>query len=766
VTIARASSLLTADEVRINRDTQIGEARGNVNLTDPQGSIQADSLKGNFEDETGELTNGSINLTTSQMTINGERLVKSFGQTYHIENGVFTTCRCGAGAPSWSIAGSDIDITLDGYGYVRNATFRILDVPVLYLPWAAFPAKTSRQTGLLAPQFGYSGKRGFEYLQPLYININKSADVTVAGDIETDARVGGLGEYRWALDRTSKGVLNGTFFNESLRTNANRDIVNTNVADPDIPENRWSETASIEQELPLGIRFFADSLAVSDDFFLREIPTFSFDPAYAQTLRTSRFDTSRAGLLRSWDHATIIAEAEYFQDFIQEDDLTLQRLPEVLLFASDRFLDRHLKLGVNAEFTNFARRKGFDGERGDVTPRAEVPFRLQEYLRGRLGIQYRETGYHMENTDLILPLTQSGGIVDPATLGLVAPSRNSSREIYQADASISSEVSRIFEVDGEDVTKLKHTIEPGVDYRFVPDVNQEDLPTFDFVDRIERRNQFTYGFTSRLLAKLATAPAANEERLPYSVADLNSFRDVSASPFDDERTRGGLHALGDVAGPGERQDPTAAEPSGPTRGVPEAETADQRAARLADERSAISHIVEWGRLQIFQSYDLDQSLRTERIDHFSDVDAILRVTPSRLFSLRYESSVDARDQRLTAASISLVMRDPRPRSAEGLLQSGDRASLGVGYRFISDNRVEELDGALTVPLADTLSVFYLTRYDQLARTFLENTGGFRFFSQCRCWILDLAVSNRVNPNETEVRAQVTLVGLGSIGRSR
>jgi hypothetical protein len=142
------------------------------------------------------------------------------------------------------------------------------------------------------------------------------------------------------------------------------------------------------------------------------------------------------------------------------------------------------------------------------------------------------------------------------------------------------------------------------------------------------------------------------------------------------------------------------------------------------------------------------------------------VTPSRLFSLVYDSSVDAREQRLTAVSTGVVVRDPRPRSAEGILQAGERASVGVSYRFIADNVVQEVDGGLNVPLADTVSVFYLSRYDALAKEFLENTGGVRLSSQCRCWILDLAIANRVNPEETEVRAQVTLIGLGSIGRNR
>ncbi|MGH7823365.1 MAG: hypothetical protein ACREQ9_26695, partial [Candidatus Binatia bacterium] len=130
------------------------------------------------------------------------------------------------------------------------------------------------------------------------------------------------------------------------------------------------------------------------------------------------------------------------------------------------------------------------------------------------------------------------------------------------------------------------------------------------------------------------------------------------------------------------------------------------------------------------------------------------------------SSIDARESDLTAANVGLVLRDPRARRPGVFLQSGQPAALGLSYRFITDDVLEEIDGALLVPLADSLSTFYQTRYDAVSTEFLENRWGFRLISQCQCWILDLSVADRINPNETEVRAQVTLVGLGSIGRAR
>jgi LPS-assembly protein len=774
VTIARAGSLLTADEVRINRETQKAQAHGNVQFTDPQGTIQAESFSGNLEDETGELGNGTVYLGANHLTISGSKLEKSFGQTYHIENGEFTTCQCGAGAPSWSIAGKSIDVTLNGYGFVENAKLKVLDYPLLPLPYLAFPAKTTRQTGLLSPLFGFSNKRGFVYTQPLFVVLNKSADLTVAPDVETSARVGGVGEFRYALDEKSKGVLDLGFYDESLRSNPNNDIVDTTIADPHIPRDRWSVTASMQHELPLGIRAFADSLAVSDDLYLREIRTYSFDPQYERTLSTSRFSSSTVGLYESWEKATLIADAIYYQDFIQEDDLTLQRLPQVDLFAADRYFDRHLKLAMDGEFVDFWRRKGFDGPRLDLAPTATVPFRWQEYFNGNLGLQLRETAYHLNNTDLIVPVSEAGGVQTNTSTKPLA--KNPSRELLLATAMLGTEMSRVFDVEGEHVQKLKHTFEPEVDYLYVPDVNQDDLPIYDFTDRINRRNLFTYGFTTRLLAKLDQPPPI-EVRRGVSVGDLNPFTGNSVSPFDDTNTRGGLASLGNPqltgtnaygTSPTTVQSATAGTPTeiAPGESEPQDATPEQRAARVAEEKSALSHVAEWARLQLFQSYDLRDSLQTKERDHFSDVDAHLRLSPVSYFNLIYDSTVNARDTRLTSASVGMLLRDPRPRDASGLLTATQRASLALSYRFISDSVLQEVDSSVIVPVADTLSVFYMNSYDALQKVFLAKIAGFRLISQCQCWIADVSVADRVNPQETEVRFQLTLIGLGSVGRAR
>src|SRR5262249_9170822 len=151
-----------------------------------------------------------------------------------------------------------------------------------------------------------------------------------------------------------------------------------------------------------------------------------------------------------------------------------------------------------------------------------------------------------------------------------------------------------------------------------------------------------------------------------------------ASPFDDERTRGGLYAMGDPTLSGQTSQGLGSSLADTTRPAslyqggdnpaetPEEQekmTPEERAQRIAEERSALSNIVEWARLQIFQSYDLRDSLQptdpNDKHDHFSDVDMSLRVTPVEYFSLTYGATVNPRDQRLTSASVGVLVRDPR-----------------------------------------------------------------------------------------------------------
>jgi LPS-assembly protein len=204
VVVTSGATELRADEVRLNRATNEADAQGNVRITDPEGTVTADTVHLNLDEETGWLMDAEIHSRRFGYSLWGGRVEKGLGQSCHIENGTFTTCHCAEGPPSWSISGKQLGVTLGGYGTLRGGTFKVLDIPILYIPRAIFPVQRERQSGFLLPRFGVSNRRGFQTLLPFYWAINKSQDATVALDFETSARAGVMGEYRYALSRETQ----------------------------------------------------------------------------------------------------------------------------------------------------------------------------------------------------------------------------------------------------------------------------------------------------------------------------------------------------------------------------------------------------------------------------------------------------------------------------------------------------------------------------------------------------------------------------------
>jgi len=188
VEIKRQEMTLKADQVWANRATNDMEATGNVSIDDPEWKLKfADRVRFNLNEEIGSIENGDLFLEKGHLSLSGRRLEKYAGQSYHIDEGILTTCLCEDGPPTWKISAAEIDVTREGSGRIRKGVFYIMDVPVFYLPYAIFPVKSERQSGLLFPEFGTSTKTGFRYMQPFYWAISKSSDATLSFDIETKA---------------------------------------------------------------------------------------------------------------------------------------------------------------------------------------------------------------------------------------------------------------------------------------------------------------------------------------------------------------------------------------------------------------------------------------------------------------------------------------------------------------------------------------------------------------------------------------------------
>ena len=75
------------------------------------------------------------------------------------------------------------------------------------------------------------------------------------------------------------------------------------------------------------------------------------------------------------------------------------------------------------------------------------------------------------------------------------------RELYDTRLDLFSEIYSVFHTEGKTIEAIKHTIRPRIIHDFIPDVDQDDLPNFDSIDRIANKNLLTYSLTNTLTSK-------------------------------------------------------------------------------------------------------------------------------------------------------------------------------------------------------------------------------------------------------------------------
>jgi LPS-assembly protein len=195
-------------------------------------------------------------------------------------------------------------------------------------------------------------------------------------------------------------------------------------------------------------------------------------------------------------------EASYYQDLNPQNDgdFAFQVLPRVQFQGQHRLWHDRVETGLAVEGVHFYRNQGYAGQRLDLAPSVALPFHLSNYAFGSFRVVGRETVYRMTSEDQGQPpLPQLDRLRADRT-----------REIIQFDAQIGTRFSRVFDVSWGRLLKLQHVVEPEVAYLYVPFVDQEDLPLYDSLDRLNKRNLFVYGVSNQILGKFATTPGTGK----------------------------------------------------------------------------------------------------------------------------------------------------------------------------------------------------------------------------------------------------------------
>jgi LPS-assembly protein len=502
-----------ADKVIFYDKTKNVVAEGGVVLTEGEDILRCDRLELNIETKKGTVYQGKIFLKKKNFHVTGSKMEKLGESEYRVHDATVTTCD--AKLPYWMFTVKELDVDIEGYGQGWWTGFRVLDIPVLYFPWSIFPVKRDRQSGFLFPDFGSSSKWGPEFRLPFYWAIAPNQDATFYVERIGDKRGRGWkegAEYRYAWSTQAQGKISGNYIWDQRGDE-------TPWWDERQDKSRWSIFAEHNQSFPGGYYFKANVNWVSDKNYTVD---FSSDIPEETLIDASSLyqleSVISAG--KNWQWGALETDAYYFRKLffpgesfsLQADDngATMQMLPQMnFSLYQDRFLETPIFYEMEAQGTNYWReeiplvpgaREILRGGRIDLYPRVSVPLKPFDIVRFEPWIGYRETIY--------FPQDDRPGVSNDVT----------SREIFDAGASLATTISRVFPVQWGKVRGLKHIIEPKLIYAYIPKVDQTDNPDFAHgidtnwvlpnnpyfnhgMDTITRQNTITWMLTNYLIGK-------------------------------------------------------------------------------------------------------------------------------------------------------------------------------------------------------------------------------------------------------------------------
>ncbi|MFT6677249.1 MAG: LPS-assembly protein [Sulfitobacter sp.] len=215
----QGSTQIRASAIRYNQDSGALTLEGPIVITDgPDSVILADAGELNNRLRTGLLVGARL-ILNQQLQLAAQQINQVEGRYSQLYKVSATSCRiCEDGRPPlWQIrAKRVVHDTFTQQLYFDEAQFRILNVPVLYLPRLRLPdPNLKRATGFMVPSIRTTSQLGTGLKLPYFIKLGDHRDLTVTPYLSSSTRTLEL-RYRQAF-RRGRIVFDGALTRDDQR---------------------------------------------------------------------------------------------------------------------------------------------------------------------------------------------------------------------------------------------------------------------------------------------------------------------------------------------------------------------------------------------------------------------------------------------------------------------------------------------------------------------------------------------------------------------
>lgn len=509
VDITTDSAVIHAEKAEVSDNGKSVSATGNVTYSDRQLSVSSDGLSVSSQTQTLNMQNTVYQLTGFVGHGAAEEIDISADDGISLKEVSFTTCPLGQ--EDWRLVASEISIEQgETMGEARHTRFYVGDVPVLYLPYFAFPVSNQRQSGLLFPLISSSTSTGIDYEQPYYWNIAPNYDMTISPRLMSNRGVQLKTEFRYLTENSQ-----GNLFLEYLPND-------TKLASDD---SRYFYRYQHQGTLGDSWMLNADLNGISDNNYIVDLGSDFYN----------RSDTTINRTLGVEYFSNHVDFSLYVRDFdtIGDYEDIYRALPEAKIQLRQPLGDM-LALTVDSELAYFdnAQENNPTALRWHVAPTLSLPYqRYWGEMTAELTVM--NTYYHQREIE--------GTLLEEEV----------NRTLTRGRLFSSLYLERNDNLLGNNMTV---TLEPKIQYLYTSYEDQSNIGLYDTtallndvnglfrgqeftgLDRINDNNQITLGVTSRVIDD------ANREQFVVSLGQIFYLADTRITATTDDRNRSALAA--------------------------------------------------------------------------------------------------------------------------------------------------------------------------------------------------------------------------------
>lgn len=357
VQVAQDGRVLTADWAAFSNETRKGMAVGNVVAREGDDIIRARAMRFQVDERAGLVLGGRIESATDEFRLEGAEIERKGEDQYRLVDARFTTCQCPEGERDpWVVSSEELDVEVGGYAKARNATIDVLGVPMLWLPWLAYPVKSDRESGVLFPEVSTSSRTGVDVGLPFFWAAGDPLNVTIAPHYLTKRGFKPELTLEYVIGERSWGEVYGTFLWDDDEVTKNDPLDAGDSASTPFDDDRWAvDVVHDQRDLPGGWAAKVDATVLSDNLF-------PFDFRDYANVRDDRhidsvgFAENRLG---ARDQLGLSGEVRFADDLQSPDNLDrdrtwLQRVPDLRASVlPSGVLGSRLFWALDARYTHF-----------------------------------------------------------------------------------------------------------------------------------------------------------------------------------------------------------------------------------------------------------------------------------------------------------------------------------------------------------------------------------------------------------------------------